>query len=81
MNTLFKVILTQFLNPSTTHEHARRHGDADAVVRYSWGKHSADKLKELGVEQYRFETYRGLDHGATPEEMAATVAFMQGLLQ
>jgi hypothetical protein len=33
------------------------------------------------VDKYRFETYRGLDHGATPEEMAAAVEFMQRLLQ
>lgn len=35
-----------------------RHGDADGIVRYSWGQHSAEKLKELGVDKYRFETYR-----------------------
>jgi predicted esterase len=65
----------------TTPPRINRHGDADGIVRYSWGKHSAERLKELGVDRYRFETYAGLDHGATPEELAAVVEFIQGLLE
>ena len=49
-----------------------RHGDADTIVRYSWGKHSADKLKELGLD-YRFETYRGLDHGGEQQQQQQLV--------
>ncbi|TFJ84850.1 hypothetical protein NSK_003882 [Nannochloropsis salina CCMP1776] len=52
------------------------HGDADGIVRHQWGQHSAEKLKELGLN-YTFKTYRGLDHGATPEEMKDAVAFMK----
>ena len=37
-----------------------RHGDADGIVRYTWGKHSMERLKEMGVDKYRFETYKGL---------------------
>jgi lysophospholipase-2 len=55
------------------------HGDADGVVRYQWGQHSAEKLKELGLD-YTFKTYRGLDHGATPEEMKDAAAFMKAIL-
>lgn len=33
------------------------HGDADPVVRYDWGKLTADKLKEWGQE-VDFKTYR-----------------------
>lgn len=47
---------TRTPTPQTTM--SSRHGDADGIVRYSWGQHSAEKLKELGVDKYRFETYR-----------------------
>lgn len=33
------------------------HGDADPVVRYDWGKLTADKLKEWGHD-VDFRTYR-----------------------
>lgn len=33
------------------------HGDADQVVRYDWGKTTADKLKEWGHE-VDFKTYK-----------------------
>lgn len=36
------------------------HGDADQVVRYDWGKATADKLKEWGHE-VDFRTYRYTD--------------------
>jgi predicted esterase len=33
------------------------HGDADQVVRYDWGKLTAEKLKEWGID-VDFNTYR-----------------------
>ena len=55
------------------------HGDADGVVKFQWGQHSAEKLKEMGLD-YTFKSYAGLDHGATPEEMADVNAFLTRLL-
>ncbi|KAK5733996.1 hypothetical protein LTR17_009267 [Elasticomyces elasticus] len=44
------------------------HGDADQVVRYAWGKMTADTLKGWGWN-VDFKTYRGLPHSAAPEEI------------
>ncbi|KAK3671501.1 hypothetical protein LTR78_008600 [Recurvomyces mirabilis] len=44
------------------------HGDADPVVRYTWGQQTAAKLKEWGWN-VDFRTYRGLPHSAAPEEI------------
>ncbi|KAK0248385.1 hypothetical protein LTS09_016445 [Friedmanniomyces endolithicus] len=44
------------------------HGDADQVVRYTWGKMTAEKLREWGWS-VDFKTYRGLQHSAAPEEI------------
>ena len=56
------------------------HGDSDGIVRYSWGQHSAEKLKEMGLN-YDFHTYKGLDHGATQEEISAVSEFMEKILK
>ncbi|KAF2207431.1 hypothetical protein CERZMDRAFT_51002 [Cercospora zeae-maydis SCOH1-5] len=44
------------------------HGDADQVVRYDWGKKTAEQLKEWGWD-VSFKTYKNLPHSAAPEEI------------
>lgn len=44
------------------------HGDADPVVRYAWGRMTAERLREWGWK-VEFKTYRGLGHSAAPEEI------------
>jgi len=44
------------------------HGDVDQVVRYQFGKLTADTLTEWGYK-VDFKTYRGLGHSADPEEI------------
>ncbi|KAJ9635439.1 hypothetical protein H2201_003101 [Coniosporium apollinis] len=44
------------------------HGDADQVVRYEWGKRTAEKLKEWGWN-VDFRTYHNLPHSADPVEI------------
>jgi len=52
------------------------HGDADQVVRYEWGKLTAEKLREWGVD-VEFKTYRGLPHSADPEEIDDLEAYIR----
>lgn len=52
------------------------HGDADPVVRYSWGKATADKLKEWGWD-VDFRTYKNLPHSAGPQEIEDLREYLQ----
>ncbi|BGP43020.1 hypothetical protein JCM10449v2_007035 [Rhodotorula kratochvilovae] len=56
------------------------HGDADEVVQYKWGKQTVDTLKELGVQNLDFRTYRGMGHSICPEEQADLEAFIAKVL-
>ncbi|KAE9992783.1 hypothetical protein Vi05172_g13037 [Venturia inaequalis] len=55
------------------------HGDADQVVRYDWGKTTADKLKEWGHE-VDFKTYKNLPHSADPAEIDDLEAFLNQVI-
>lgn len=55
----FRLMVPQINHAFVTPPHTR-HGDADGIVCYTWGKHSMERLKEMGVDKYRFETYKGL---------------------
>ncbi|QDS70397.1 hypothetical protein FKW77_009322 [Venturia effusa] len=55
------------------------HGDADPVVRYDWGRLTADKLKEWGHE-VDFRTYKDLPHSADPEEIDDLEAFLNQVI-
>ena len=55
------------------------HGDADQVVKYAWGKATADKLKDWGWN-VDFKTYRGLPHSAAPQEIADLAQYLQARL-
>jgi hypothetical protein len=71
------------------------HGDSDQVVRYDWGKLTADKLKEWGHEvdfntyEYGFLTTfsqdttnisRDLAHSADPGEIDDLEAFLNKVI-
>lgn len=53
------------------------HGDSDQVVRYAWGKATAEKLKEWGWD-VTLKTYRGLPHSAAPEEIEDLEVYLNG---
>ena len=55
------------------------HGDADEVVRTSWGVASKDRLEELGFK-VDFATYPGMAHSACPEEFDAISSFLKSSL-
>ena len=55
------------------------HGDADEVVRTSWGVASKERLEELGCS-VSFDTYAGMAHSACPEEFDAISSFLKSSL-
>ena len=54
------------------------HGDADEVVRTSWGVASKERLEELGCS-VSFDTYAGMAHSACPEEFDAISLFLSSI--
>ncbi|KAK4704486.1 phospholipase/carboxylesterase, partial [Phenoliferia sp. Uapishka_3] len=54
------------------------HGNMDPTVPYSWGRKSAELLKELGFREVDFHTYDGASF-AYGEWLAAYEAFLTGL--
>ena len=52
------------------------HGDADPVVKYPWGKKTAEQLQEWGWK-VDFKTYKGLPHSAAPEEIEDLKTYLQ----
>lgn len=56
------------------------HGDADPVVRYDWGKKTAQVIeKDLG-HKVEFKTYRNLPHSAALEEIDDLESWMKKCL-
>jgi lysophospholipase II len=55
------------------------HGTADQVVRTEYGQQSHARLKELGIAS-EMKLYRGLGHGAAPEELDDLAAFLTSRL-
>ncbi|KAF2708315.1 Phospholipase/carboxylesterase [Pleomassaria siparia CBS 279.74] len=55
-------------NPNLPTQIFMGHGDADQVVKYRFGKLSAEALTNLGYK-VDFRTYKGLVHSADPEEI------------
>jgi len=55
-------------------DHARNipifwgHGTDDPVVKYTWGKESVDRLKELKVKDVTFKSY-AMGHSSHPSEI------------
>lgn len=56
------------------------HGDADAVVSYSFGVSASELLKEATKGAVEFRTYRGMAHSACPEELRDVAAFLKKVL-
>lgn len=49
------------------------HGTADPVVNFEFGKLTHELFKELGFENIRFESYPGMAHNASEEELVEVV--------
>ncbi|KAG0873070.1 hypothetical protein G6F35_006866 [Rhizopus arrhizus] len=52
------------------------HGDEDPVVKYEYGKASAEQLQSLNYN-VTFKTYRGLTHSANAQELGDIAQFLQ----
>jgi len=52
------------------------HGTADQVVKYQFGKMTADRLKEWGWD-VTFKSYPGLPHSAAPEEIEDLAQYLK----
>jgi lysophospholipase-2 len=52
------------------------HGDADQVVRYDYGLQSVELLKKNKFD-VRFNTYRNLGHGSSPQEIRDLLSFLK----
>ncbi|KAK2746500.1 hypothetical protein FQN57_003126 [Myotisia sp. PD_48] len=55
------------------------HGDEDMVVKFGFGEHSAEFMKELGCD-VDFRKYNGLGHSGDPLEMEDLKNFLGRLL-
>ncbi|CCE61243.1 hypothetical protein TPHA_0A01600 [Tetrapisispora phaffii CBS 4417] len=57
------------------------HGTADQVVPYQIAELSRDYFKSnCNMNDYKFQTYNGLQHSTCPEEMKDLVVFLKGAL-
>ncbi|KAI9787893.1 MAG: hypothetical protein M1816_007379 [Peltula sp. TS41687] len=45
------------------------HGERDPLVRFEWGRVTAERLREWGYRNVEFRGYPGLDHSADPKEI------------
>lgn len=52
---------------------------SDPLVKLEWGRMTADKLQEMG-RKVEFNSYRGVQHGACPEELEDLENFIDGIL-
>ncbi|KAI9809300.1 MAG: hypothetical protein M1825_002591 [Sarcosagium campestre] len=46
------------------------HGADDPLVKCQWGRLTAEKLREFGVENVQFNEYPNLEHSASEEELS-----------
>lgn len=52
------------------------HGEADPLVKFEWGKQTADGLKDNGFD-VEWHQYPGLEHGAHPSEIDALESWVE----
>lgn len=57
------------------------HGTADPVISYQYGKKTSEFFKELGFKNLDFQTYPGVQHSASDEELAAVIKFIKDVLE
>ncbi|KAK6863382.1 Acyl-protein thioesterase 1 [Candida tropicalis] len=57
------------------------HGTADPVINYQYGKKTSEFFKELGFKNLDFQTYPGVQHSASDEELAAVIKFIKDVLE
>lgn len=56
------------------------HGTLDPIVNYEFGKQTHEFLKTLGFTKTKFNSYSGVPHSASEEELADAMKFIDGIL-
>lgn len=56
------------------------HGTLDPVVSYEFGKQTNEFYKKLGFTKAQFNTYPGVAHSASEDELADVMKFIDGIL-
>jgi len=57
------------------------HGDADPLVRLSWGEESFQRVKKVGVKSTEFHKYRGMQHSSCMQELEDVIAFIRNHIE
>lgn len=58
------------------------HGDMDSVIRLSKGQEARDFFtKEIGIKNYNFQVYKGMEHTSSPEEIQDIIHFLKSSLK
>ena len=48
---------------------SKGHGTVDPVINYDYGKQTSELCKQLGFKNLKFNTYEGVAHSASEEEL------------
>lgn len=56
------------------------HGNVDPIILHEWAVAAKDLYKGLGFKNYQFETYNGLAHSASEEELGDVMEFIGKIL-
>lgn len=56
------------------------HGTADPIIAYDFGKRTSELYHRLGYKKIQFNTYPGVAHSASEEELIDVVKFIKDVL-
>lgn len=56
------------------------HGTADPIINYNFGKQTSEFYQKLGFTKATFNTYPGVAHSASEEELAEAMKFINEIL-
>lgn len=57
------------------------HGTVDPVINYDYGKQTSELYKQLGFKNLKFNTYEGVAHSASEEELADVIKFIKNIVE
>lgn len=57
------------------------HGTVDPVINYDYGKQTSELYKQLGFKNLKFNTYTGVAHSASEEELADVIKFIKNIVE
>lgn len=57
------------------------HGTADPIIAYDFGKRTSEFYHKLGFKSIKFNTYPGVAHSASEEELIDVVKFLKDIME